>query len=139
VPVEGWSDGWYIVPWQVVFRDLDAFGHVNNAVFFTYFEWARTRLWFSLTGFEQAHEVGFIVARAECDFRQQLSLEPIELRTRVGEMRNTSLEFLSEIRRDNGQQIAATGRVVVVFYDWKRQTKVAIPDEFRQRVLELQK
>ncbi len=138
MPVEGWSDGWYIVPWQVVFRDLDAFGHVNNAVFFTYFEWARTRLWFSLTGFDQAREVGFIVARAECDFKQQLSLEPIELRTRIGEMRNTSLEFLSEIRRDNGQQIAATGRVVVVFYEWKRQQKVAIPDDFRQRVLEHQ-
>ena len=138
MPVEGWSDGWYIVPWQVVFRDIDAFGHVNNAVFFTYFEWGRTRLWFSLTGFEQPHEIGFIVARAECDFKQQLSLEPFEIRTRVGEMRNTSLEFLSEIRRDNGQQIAATGRVVVVFYEWKRQQKVDIPDEFRQRVSSLQ-
>ena len=131
---EGWSDGWYVVPWQVIFRDLDAFGHVNNAVFLTYFEWGRTRLWFSLTGGGLAHDVGFIVARAECDFKQQLALEPIEIRTRIGEMRNTSIEFLTEIRRDDGRQIAATGRVVVVLYDWERQQKVAITDDLRQKV-----
>ena len=131
---EGWSDGWYIVPWQVIFRDLDAFGHVNNAVFLTYFEWGRTRLWFSLTDGGLAEDIGFIVARAECDFKQQLGLEPIEIRTRIGEMRNTSLEFVTEIRRDSGRQIAATGRVVVVLYDWKRQQKIPITDDFRQKV-----
>jgi acyl-CoA thioester hydrolase len=131
---EVWRDGWYIVPWQVIFRDLDVFGHVNNAVFFTYFEWARTRLWFSLTGGSLAHEVGFIVARAECDFKQQLGLESIDIAVRIGEMRNTSLEFLTEIRRDDGRQIAATGRVVVVLYNWERQQKVPITDEFRQKV-----
>src|SRR5687768_7735737 len=41
-----WIDGWFVVPHQVIFRDLDAIGHVNNAVFFTFFEWARTLLWF---------------------------------------------------------------------------------------------
>jgi acyl-CoA thioester hydrolase len=134
VTAEGWSGGWYIVPWQVIFRDLDAFGHVNNATFFTFFEWGRARLWFSLTGGGVARDVGFIVARAECDFKQQVALEPIEIRTRIGEIGNTSLEFLSEIRRDNGEQIAASGRVVVVLYDWERQQKIPVSDEFRQKV-----
>ena len=58
------EDGWFLVPWQVIFRDLDAFGHVNNATFFTYFEWGRARLWFSLTGGGVASDIGFIVARA---------------------------------------------------------------------------
>jgi len=134
VTAEGWSDGWYIVPWQVIFRDLDAFGHVNNATFFTYFEWGRARLWFSLTGGGVAGDIGFIVARAECDFKLQLAIEPIEIRTRVGEIRNTSIEFLSEIRRDDGRQIAATGRVIVVLYDWERQQKVPVSDELRHKM-----
>ena len=45
-----WRDGWYVVPWDVMFRDIDAIGHVNNAVFFTFFEWGRTRYWFELQG-----------------------------------------------------------------------------------------
>ena len=138
MPVEGWSDGWYVVPWQVIFRDLDAFGHVNNATFFTYFEWGRSRLWFALNGLTGVpRDIGFIVPRAECDFKLQVNIEPIEIRTRIGELRNTSIEFITEIRRDDGRQIAATGRVVVVLYDWERQQKVMIGDDLRQKVLAL--
>jgi acyl-CoA thioester hydrolase len=129
-----WRDGWYVVPHQVLFRDLDPFGHVNNAVFFTYFEWGRTLTWFALTGASQPLEIGFIVARAECDFRLQLGMEPIEIWTRVGEMRTSSFEFLCEIRKDEGRQVAATGRVVVVLYDWARQSKKAIDDDLRRKV-----
>lgn len=134
----GWKGGWYVVPHQVLFRDLDSFGHVNNAVFFTYFEWARTQLWFELTGGGQARDVGFIVARAECDFKQQVSMEPIEIWTRIGEMRSSSLDFLSEIRRSNGREIAAIGKVVVVMFDWNTQAKVPITEEFRRKVMALQ-
>ena len=128
------QDGWYVVPWHVIFRDVDAFGHVNNAVYLTYFEWARTRLWFELTGGDDARDVGFIVARAEVDFKAQLGLEPIDIAVRIGEMRNSSFDTLYEIRNRNGKQIAATGRVVVVLFDWKRNAKMTIPDALREKV-----
>ena len=72
------EDGWYIVPWQVIFRDVDAFGHVNNAVYLTYFEWARAQLWFALTGAAGLPtDIGFIVARAAIDFKLQIEMEPM--------------------------------------------------------------
>lgn len=129
-----WRDGWHVVPHQVLFRDLDAFGHVNNAVFFTYFEWGRTAYWFDLTGGVLAHDIGFIVARAECDFRLQIELEQIEIATRVGEMRHSSFVFESEIRKGDGRQIAATGKVVVVLFDWETNSKKAIDDALRERI-----
>ena len=132
--VNGWKDGWYVVPYQVVFRDVDAFGHVNNAVYFTYFETARTLLWQELTGSSGPRDIGFIVARGECDFRHQIGMERIDICVRIGEMRTTSLDFEYEIRRDSGRQIAATGKVVVVMFDWEKQTKVPISDEFRRKV-----
>ena len=134
-----WRDGWYVVPHQVIFRDLDGIGHVNNSVFFTYFEWSRTVLWFDMMGGREAHDLGFIVARAECDFRHQLGMEPIEIGVRFGEMRTTSLDFLHEIRKGDGGQIAASGKVVVVLYDWKSHSKVQISDDFRRRVASLQR
>jgi acyl-CoA thioester hydrolase len=123
-----------VVPYQVMYRDIDAFGHVNNAVYFSYFEHARTRMWLELIGGSQARDINFIVARAECDFRQQLGMEPIEIRVRVGEMRTTSLDFLYEIRREGGREIAATGKVVVVMFDFATQSKVAVSDEIRRKV-----
>jgi acyl-CoA thioester hydrolase len=132
--VSGWRDGWYVVPWEVTFRDLDAIGHVNNAVYFTYFETARTRYWFDLTGGRDPFDVGFIVARAECDFHHQLEMEPIDLCVRIDEMRNTSLVFISEIRKSDGGHVVARGKVIAVLYEWKQQSKIPISDEFRRRV-----
>ena len=132
-----WRHGWFVVPYHVLFGDIDAFGHVNNAVYFTYFEWGRTQLWFELTEWGGALDIGFILAHASCDFKKQLAMEPVEICTRIGEMRTSSLEFLSEIRRSDGE-VAATGRVVAVLYDWERQAKKAIGDDLRARVAELQ-
>ena len=129
-----WEDGWFVVPWQVIFRDVDAFGHVNNAVYLTYFEWARAQLWFTLTGSEgQPMDIGFIVARAEIDFMAQIGMEPIEIRVRIGEMRNSSFDTHYEIRLNSGK-LAATGKVIVVLYDWNEQRKMSINDDLREKV-----
>ncbi len=129
-----WEDGWYVVPMEVAFRDIDYFGHVNNAVYFSYFEGARTQLWFELTGGRDPREIGFIVARAECDFREQIEMEAIEVRVRVSEMRNTSMDFVYEIRKQAGQRLAATGKTVVVLFDWQTRSKRPIPNELRRKV-----
>ena len=129
-----WRDGWYVLPHQVVFRDIDAYGHVNNATFFTYFEWVRTLLWFELTTFGSASDIGFIVAHAECDYRLPVFLEPIELCIRVGEVRTTSFETLYEVRKAGGA-VAATGKVVVVLYDWERDAKRPIDDALRRKLI----
>lgn len=128
-----WHEGWYVVPHQVQFRDVDAFGHVNNAVFFSYFEWARTLLWFELAGFGGATDIGFIVAHASCDFKLQIQLEPIDICVRVGEMRTTSFDTHYELRKNEGRDVAATGTVVVVLYDWISRAKVPISEELRSR------
>lgn len=137
-PLTGWRDGWFILPCEVTWRDLDAIGHVNNAVYFSYFEWARTKYWFELTGGSTATDLGFIVARAECDFRLELGLtEMIEIGVRIGELRNSSLDFVYEIRKGTGA-IAATGKVVVVLMDWKTKSKLQVTAELRARIQEFQ-
>jgi acyl-CoA thioester hydrolase len=131
-----WRNGWFVVPYQVILRDLDGFGHVNNAVYLTYFEIARVALWFELTGTSDYRKIGFIMARAEVDYRQQIGMEPIELRVRFGELRNTSFETLYEIRKQSGDELAASGTVVCVLFDWARQSKIPITDELRRKVAE---
>jgi len=134
--VPRWENGWFVVPWQAIFRDVDTFGHVNNAVYLTYFEWARAQMWFDLTGVAGAPtDIGFIVARAEIDFIAQIGMEPIEIRVRISEMRTTSFDTVYEIRLGDGQ-LAATGKVVAVLFDWQEQRKTPISDELRQKVRE---
>ncbi len=130
-----WENGWFVVPWQVIFRDLDTFGHVNNAVYLTYFEWARAQLWFAITGTPGVPaDIGFIMARAEIDYKLQIEMEPIDICIRISEMRNTSFDTVYEIRKRSNGSVAATGKVVVVLFDWKTRTKMAISDDLRRRV-----
>jgi len=129
-----WQDGWYIVPYDVPFRDIDYFGHVNNANYLTYFEIARTDLWFSITGGSAPDDITFIVARAECDFRRPIHLEPIEIAVRITDMRTSSFDFVYEIRKNGGAEVAAIGRVVVVMFDWATRSKIPISDEVRRKV-----
>ena len=131
-----WKDGWYVVSFDVPFCDIDYFGHVNNANFLSYFEWARTLLWFDLTGGSGPDDITFIVARAEIDFKLQINMEAIDIAVRIADMRNTSLDFVYEIRKNGGSDIAATGKVVVVLYDWERQSKRPVTDDLRRKVAE---
>jgi acyl-CoA thioester hydrolase len=136
----GWRDGWYVVPYQVAFRDVDFFGHVNNAVYFTLFEWGRTKYWLELIGDPSPRTIGFIVAHADCDFRRQLDFgQEIDICTKIGELRNSSLDFLCEIRKSNGGEVAATGKVVVVMFDWTAQRAVPIDDSLRAKIAGFQK
>jgi len=134
--ISGWKDGWYVVPYTVMWRDLDGLGHVNNAVYLTLFELARTHYWIDLRG-SSGHgtrAIEFIVARAECNFKLQLSLlEEIELCTRVGEIRNSSFDFVYEIKRSDGE-VAATGTVVVVLFDWDKNQKRIISQELKEEI-----
>jgi acyl-CoA thioester hydrolase len=133
-----WRDGWYVVPYRVIFRDIDSFGHVNNAVYLTYFELARTELWFAITGGSNPFDISFIVARAEVDFRGQLGMDAIEIRVKIAEMRSTSFDFLYEIRKTDGLALAAAGKVVVVLFDWEKNAKVPIGDDLRRKIREFQ-
>ena len=63
----------YVWPVEVRFRDLDALGHVNNAVFLTYLESARIGYWLELTGRTGLDAVDIILARVEIDYRSQAS------------------------------------------------------------------
>jgi acyl-CoA thioester hydrolase len=133
--ISGWRDGWYVVPIEVSWRDLDAIGHVNNAVYFSYFEWARTKYWFDFTGRRGTRNLDFIVAHAECDFRRELTLaEQIETCVRIGEIRNSSFDFENEIRVRDGGEVAATGKVTAVLYSWQRNEKMRFTEEMREKI-----
>ena len=63
------------VPIRIRWRDVDNYGHVNNAVYLTYLEEARDR-WVRDT---LGPEVNFVIVRVAIDYRRELSLEDEEV------------------------------------------------------------
>lgn len=122
------------VPVQVRFRDLDALGHVNNAVYLTYFEVARAA-YFSRLERDWVERGHFILARAEVDFLRPIHLEdPVEVGVRVVRIGCSSfdMEYRVEVRGEE----AARGRTVQVWLEGGRPAP--LPEAIRERIRALE-
>ena len=117
----------------VRFRDLDAWGHVNNAVYLTYCEDARMAYLAHLGLMRSVEEAQMILARAEIDFRSPTRVgEELEIGVRPGRVGSKSFVLEYEVRTPD--RLVAESRSVLVAYDYQRAQAVEIPDEWRSRL-----
>lgn len=121
---------------EVRFRDLDALGHVNNAVFLTYLESARIAYWLELTGRATLTGFDMILARVEIDYRSPAAYrERLEVGARVASIKRSSFTMEFRIVEHEGQRLVAEARNVLVHYDYAAGRSLPIPDDMRQKIL----
>lgn len=134
-------DGFSIViPIEVTFRDTDAMGHANNAVYLTWFENGRIALWRSIAGDDRADyaDVPFVLGRAEVDFRAPAFVgQKLRLGIRTSRIGNRSFDSEYRLERETDGGLVAEGRTVQVMFDYRRQESMPMPDDFRRRLAEL--
>ena len=116
-------------PWiqreHVRFRDCDAMGHVNNAVYSTYLEQARIGILGDLEP--------FILARVEIDFRAELrSGEDVEVRSRCAHVGTKSFSLEHQIWA--GERLVADAKSVLVGYDYEAGSSVPLTANQRRRL-----
>ena len=127
-------DGYtFSCPIQIRWRDLDAFGHVNNATFASYLEMARTEVWTALFGGRDALAIPFFVKRLEIVYRRPISLaDEVRVRIRVGETRGASFTF--EYLVEAGGEIAAEAVTKLACVDKTTGKPVPIEPEVRAKL-----
>jgi acyl-CoA thioester hydrolase len=128
-------------PVKVRFRDLDAFGHVNNAVYFTFMEMARVE-YFALLGILKPGEFPrpfFIIAEATCQFKAPIDMETaLIVQSRVSRLGNSSFDMDYRFVDEASGAVLATGRTVQVTYDYTAGRSVSLPDEWRTAIARLE-
>ena len=128
------------LPVEVRFRDMDSMGHVNNAVFFTYFENARIAYWRAVPGIRSRRALDYILARAECDFRSPVALEDeLTCHIRVGSFGRSSFTFEYLLREERTGRIVAEGRTVQAMYDYASRTTRPIDEGLKAAIREFEK
>jgi acyl-CoA thioester hydrolase len=119
---------------EVRFRDLDAMGHVNHAVFLSYMEQARVAYWQRITGLAGVVRQ-FILARVECDYRAPVTVgERVIVRLRVSHLGRSSFTLEYELLHARTRAVVANARTVMVMYDYEAGRAVPITDEMRSRL-----
>lgn len=117
------------------FRDTDAFGHVNNAVYATYLEVARQSYWQELLPGSDYTQVPFILASLKIDFRSEaLVKETLELAIRCAWIGTKSFGFDCEIREKASQRLVVEASSVQVCYDYGEKRSIPVPAELRRRL-----
>ena len=131
----------FSLPISVRFRDLDAFGHVNNAVFFTYMEMSRTG-YFERLGLLRGDfpAVFFIIAEATCQFKAPIRMQTrLIVKTRVSSIGNSSFVMEYQLVDQTTDQVMAIGRTVNVMYDYSASRSVPLPDDWRATIAAFEK
>ena len=112
---------------------LDMFGHVNNARFLEYFEWARWA-WARELGVDFLRYIDEGTApaavRMEVNFLRELRFnEVLQIETRLFGIGTKSFDLVQELSVDGGS-LSATLKVKLVFMDVRTRRAVPIPGQF---------
>lgn len=116
------------------YRDLDVNGHVNQAVYLSYLEQARTKYWEEVVGIRHDRAPVAIV-RQEIEYKAPIVLEQeVTVAQRITEIGETSFQIEYEIRA--GETVAATAEVVLLALDRESHEATPIPPEWREPIEE---
>ena len=123
---------------SVRWGDMDAMGHVNNAMYFRYLETARID-WFTAVGFRPDPQgQGPVIVNAFCNFYRQLEYPgDILVSLYVSDAARTTFETWATIEKlSEPGVVCAAGGATTIWVDFPRQKAAELPDWIRKLVSE---
>ena len=131
------NDFHYKTTLQIRFADIDAFGHVNNAIYLTYFEIARSSYWTEVVQWDW-ETMGIIIGRAEINFIKPINLnDQVLAYVRTSRIGNSSfdLEYVL-VKVNNGvEEVCTTGSTVCIAFDYSQNQSSAIPEAQKLKMI----
>ncbi|MBF0120076.1 MAG: acyl-CoA thioesterase [Desulfobacterales bacterium] len=121
---------------------MDAFQHVNNIVYFRYFESARIVYFEKIDVLEQMANTGIgpILASTQCKFKIPLTYpDTISIGAKVSKIEEYSFIMEYAVISHKHNKIAAEGEAVIVAYDYKEKKKTTVPNVLKEKILSLEK
>ena len=122
---------------EVRFRDLDAFGHVNNAVTTSYVEHGRIRYLRDVLGFSPVGEMPMILGMIQVDYVTPIYFgEFVDVASRVDWIGTTSLAMSHRLTAGGDEHEVARATSVLVAYDYAESKPMPVPEEWRSTLTE---
>ena len=130
-----------VIEIPVGWGEMDAYGHVNNIVYFRYFETARMAYFEKLASpdFVSRNPLGPILASTSCRFRAPLAFpDRLSVGARVARVDEDRFVMFYAVYSHSLQRIAAEGEGTIVCFDYRENRKAPLPAELRLRISELE-
>lgn len=123
---------------NVAWGDMDAFGHVNNVIYYRYIESARICYLDVLNIFKL--DINTVVASSQCKYLKPVFYpDQLKIGIRVEEIRNSAFRMNYLIWSIAQQQNVALGEAVIVCVDKENMQKTLIPEIIREKIIKIEK
>ena len=126
-----------ILSQDVIWGDMDAFEHVNNTVFFRYFEDVRLEFFtrFGVNEYKATHNIGPILASTRCDFKLPLIYpDRIHIGGRFKILSPKKINMEYAVYSEKHDAMAAEGEGLLVYYDYNLGRSCDVPDEIMRKL-----
>ena len=130
----------HITPIQLRFNDFDALGHVNNSVYFSFYDLGKTSYFNDvLPDVNVSKEVGVVIANIQVSFLLPVYPgENVAVETAVVEIGNKSLKLLQQLIDLDTNEVKCICHTVMVCFDAKTKTSCHISDAWRKALAEFE-
>ena len=119
------------------FADFDMMGHVNNAVYFTYMEIARTKYWQQAISWDW-EQTGVVIAQASLDYLSPVYLkDKISMYVRTSRIGSSSfdLEYMLVKHVNGKEEVCTKGKSVCVAFDYATKKAALVPEKERAKMI----
>src|SRR2546425_516787 len=117
---------------QMRFRDIDGMGHVNNAVYLSYTELARTQFYMKQAHKKTLEDIDFILAHVGIDFESQAVWgDEIQVTAWPSKIGTSSFTLTYEVSEKRSGRVLARAKSVQVSYDYDKRKSKPMPPEVR--------
>ena len=124
-----------VLPLQIRFNDVDKFGHVNNTVYFQFYDTAKTDYIATVCKGVDWERLAIVVVKIEAEFVSQIKGDDhIAGRTRIVKIGNKSFHLEQDVIDTDTQEVKSRCLSVMVLYDLERQQTIPLPDEWRKAI-----
>jgi len=122
-----------ILEHEILFRDLDALGHVNNVAFIAFMEDARVQYWKALRREMSTRRIDFILAELTCRYHSPAHFgETLVVGIRAADLGHKSFRFEYRMEDKATGRLVVEGRSVQVMYDYEGQQSIPLDDLTRK-------
>ncbi|WP_321479160.1 acyl-CoA thioesterase [uncultured Bacteroides sp.] len=125
----------HTLPIQLRFNDIDKFGHVNNAVYFTFYDLGKTEYFASVCPHVDWGKDGIVVVNIEANFLSQiLPSDNIAVETAVYEIGHKSFHLFQRVIQTETKEVKCICKSVMVTFDLEKNQSKELDEDWKEAI-----
>ena len=125
----------HILPIQLRFNDIDKFGHVNNTVYFSFYDLGKTEYFASVCPHVNWEKDGIVVVHIEAEFLSQIyASDHIAVQTAVTEIGTKSFHLVQQVIDQKSKDVKCVCTSIMVAFDLTKHESKPLEEEWIEAI-----